>query len=183
VTTRQAWCAKCDGVVLCDELGCVACRVQDQERARRVRTNGPIALAAFCAICVDSTEGLHPVRFDGCGPVYTVCKRCDSDGVPTSKESSGRYAPIDETLEIMRVRILRALRHLDWITTDGLMSVVGIDADWQGNERQRYDKEIFRSVRSGLVECDRTFGRDNWRYRITAAGRASHAAALRRNAA
>lgn len=76
MTTRQAWCARCDGVALCDERGCIACAEQ-RERDRKARTNPPIALAAFCAICIDGTCGLRAAQLDESGPVFTICRNCD----------------------------------------------------------------------------------------------------------
>ncbi len=77
MTTRTAWCAKCDEPVLCDERGCIACRVEKQEQDRATRTNKPIGLAAFCAICVDGTIGLRAAQLDLGGPVFTICQGCD----------------------------------------------------------------------------------------------------------
>ena len=87
--------------------------------------------------------------------------------------------PVDETLGRMRVRVLRALRHFDWTSTDELVSAIGIE---EQAERASYRRSMADSVRRGLVECDRR-ERETWRYRITPAGRESYAAALQRNAA
>ncbi len=178
--TWQAWCVACDGVALRDGLGCVGCRVRDQQQIRALRTNGPIATSAFCAICVDDGTELRGAQLEEGGPVFTICQRCDQLGATPSGPTTRRnYMPIDETLGRMRVRVLRALRHFDWTSTDELVWAIGIE---EQAERASYRRTLADSVRRGLVECDRR-ERQAWRYRITPAGRQSYAAALRRNAA
>ena len=76
MTTRTAWCAACDDAVDCDERGCITC-AQRRERDRNARTNPPIALAAFCAICVNGTVGLRPSQLEPGGHVFTICRDCD----------------------------------------------------------------------------------------------------------
>jgi hypothetical protein len=73
VTTREAWCVKCDGPVPANEDGCIAC-VQKRERDRLLRMNAP--LRASCAIC-GGTYGLHRDQLEPGGPVFTVCANCD----------------------------------------------------------------------------------------------------------
>lgn len=178
--TRRAWCGTCDAVARCDERGCIRCQLANQEHVRALRTNGPVAAGAFCSICIDGVTDLRAVQLDAYGSVYTVCKRCDDHAtIPPTGAKPRWYVPIDETLERMRVRLLRALRHFDWTSTDELVAAMGID---EQKERAGYRRSLAYSVRRGFVECDR---RDNdvWRYRITPAGRESYAAALRRNAA
>lgn len=178
--TWQAWCVACDGVGHRDERGCVDCRVTNQQQSRAHRTNGPVAVGAFCAICVDGVIDLRGVQLEEEGPVYTVCRRCDQRGAVRPGATTHRaYVPIDETLDRMRVRVLRTLRHFGWTSTDELVAAMGID---EQAEREGYRRSLAYSVRRGLVECDRR-EHDAWRYRITPAGRASYAAALQRSAA
>jgi len=178
-STRQRWCVTCDATALCDDRGCIACRAR-QERIRALRTNGPVTLGKFCAICVDGVSGLRAVLFEACGAVYTICQQCDGGDVVSSRPSARTsYAPIDETLERMRVRLLRTLRHFDWTSSDELVVAMGID---EPSERKGYRRALAYSVRRGFVECDRR-NDEPWRYRLTPAGRASYAAALERNAA
>lgn len=177
--TWQAWCVACGGVAVRDEHGCVGCRVTNQQQNRARRTNGPIAAGAFCAICVDGVIDLRGVQLEEGGPVYTVCQRCDERGAPPAGVGTRRtYVPLDETLGSMRVRVLRALRHFGWTSTDELVSAIGIEAQ---AERASYRRALADAVRRGLIECDQR-ERSAWRYRITPAGRASYAAALQSNA-
>lgn len=179
ISTWQAWCAACEAAVPSDGRGCVACHAANQEHQRALRTNRPVALGAFCAICVDGVRDLRAVQLEPGGAVYTICKGCDEHRATEEDETTRRwYVPIDETLERMPVRLLQALRHFDWTSTDELAAAMGIE----DTERKGYRRSLAYSVRRGFVECDRR-QRAAWRYRITPAGRASYAAALGMNAA
>lgn len=75
------------------------------------------------------------------------------------------YTPLDELLEQPGIRILRALRFHDWVTTStlldaGLMERTAAD-----------DRALYRLVEAGHVERKRTVGH-HAEYRITAAGKA-----------
>jgi len=179
-SAQQVWCVACDASVLSDERGCVACHVANQEQQRALRTDPSVTLASFCAICIDGVGDLRAAQLEAEGSVYTICKRCDEHGATADDDAAPRwYVPIDQTLKRMRVRLLRALRHFAWTSTDELAAAMGIEEEV---ERKGYRRTLAYSVRRGFVECERR-QRDSWRYRITPAGRASYAAALRRNAA
>ena len=83
MTTRQAWCARCDGVVLADERGCIACT------SKQI----PFVIAAFCAICVDGIEGLRTAQLEEGGPLFTICKRCDEDDAGKTRGYHGARDP------------------------------------------------------------------------------------------
>jgi hypothetical protein len=187
--TRQAWCAKCGDVVLCDERGCVACRV-DQEQHQAQRTDAPIALAAFCAICIEGVIDLRPAQLEKGGPIFTVCKHCDEDGyhpvhsVPEKTGIGNRrgYQPIDETLESIAVLILRRIRHFDWVDPAKLAEAVGIPSkDVDARARNRFDVEMSRLTRQGRIE--RVGEPMSFVYRITSAGRDEYEYRLQRNVA
>ncbi len=84
------------------------------------------------------------------------------------------YTPFDEVSTI--VRLLRALRWMDWTTSRDWHEACGIpdfvvSADYAANAvRNAAAVMITRLVRLGLVERRRT--RNNYEYLITAAGRA-----------
>lgn len=177
--TWQAWCVACDSVAHRDEHGCVDCRVTNQEQHRARRSNGPVAIGTFCAICVDGVTGLRGVQLEQGGAVFTICQHCDQPGaIPPCTTTASSYMPVDETLGRMRVRVLRTLRHFDWTSTDELVAAMGIE---EPAERKGYRRSLADSVRRGFIECDRRV-RSAWRYRITMAGRTAYASALRRNA-
>lgn len=177
MTTRQAWCAKCGDVVLCDERGCVACRVEEHNQARR--TDSSIALAAFCAICIDGVIDLRPAQLEQGGPIFTVCKGCDEDGhhtpISSVPEKTGMgyrrcYQPIDEALDALAVRILRRIRHFSWVDPVTLADAVGIPSkDADPKARNRFDVEMSRLTRQGRLE--RVGEPMSFVYRITSAGR------------
>ncbi len=86
-----------------------------------------------------------------------------------------RYLPLDELLELPRVRVLRCLRHFDWATMKQVCDWLNENdhASWQA-----LNSALKRHVESGSVELrDSTIPRH---YRITQAGRAELAQLLAR---
>lgn len=184
-TTRTAWCAKCNGPVLCDKGGCIAC-AQKRERDRLLRTNAP--LHASCGIC-GGTYGLHRDQLETGGPVFTICANCEGeveaqldakrklDALP---RGGGRgqagdhgprrcYAPIDETASNMRFALLRTIRHFDWATSAQLADAMGIPPwDVDKHRRNYFDHAITHLTKAGHIE--RTGDRMSFAYRITTTG-------------
>lgn len=190
MTTRQAWCAKCDEAVPCDERGCIACRVEREEKAKALQSRGPVVLAPFCAICITGKTGLHGVQLDKNGPVFTLCMTCDGEpAVEIPRVQTQRYMPVDETLSMMRTRILRALRRFDWATSEQLALAMNLEEyspehdqgrRYHSKERKRYQDEMSNLVKDGLVARDDS---DRIRYRITSAGRETYTKDIERNQA
>lgn len=86
---------------------------------------------------------------------------------PTRWTRSARYMPLDELLEMPRVRILRTLQRFDWATCEDVRLALGIDADER--DANTFSTMITRLAREGYLE------RDNAqfppRYRINECGR------------
>jgi hypothetical protein len=181
VTTRTAWCVKCDGPVECNEDGCIKC-AHSRERDRLARMNAP--LRASCAICA-GTYGLHRDQLEPGGPVFTVCANCDGTeeaGEWATKPSkhkfrprglTGRgpataYKPIDEIDRDLKVRILRGVRHFDWITSADLGVAIGIELTKRGRN-DAYNMAVCWLNREGFLERVKHLV---FEYRITDKGRA-----------
>jgi hypothetical protein len=97
-------------------------------------------------------------------------------------ERKFNYAPLDHVLELPGIRILRALRHFDAISTTDLWEVLNIPDEQRDSA---YIAALGLAHERGHVERldysrgPRLFGLDNcnW-YRITKAGRATLARRL-----
>lgn len=91
-------------------------------------------------------------------------------------ESTKRYLPLDELLDLPRVRVLRVLRRFDWATQADICGALDeyTNAAWQA-----LNSAIRRHVASGSVE--RLSGVVPYQYRITSAGRAELARMLARS--
>lgn len=82
-------------------------------------------------------------------------------------QANHRYLPIDELLELPRVRVLRALKHFDWMSMKQICEWLNEhdSASWQA-----LNSALKRHTESGCVELrDSTIPRH---YRITPKGRA-----------
>lgn len=44
-------------------------------------------------------------------------------------KSNRRYLPVDEMLELPRVRLLRAMRHFDWVTMPSILEAISEPGD------------------------------------------------------
>lgn len=184
MTTREAWCVKCDGPVPADEDGCIAC-VHNRERDRLLRMNAP--LRSSCAIC-GGTYGLHRDQLEPGGPVFTVCANCDggdeagglankpaqhatSSGGVNSYGASHRvprsYKPLDEINRDLKIRVLRGIRHFDWITSADLGVAIGIELTKDGRN-DAYNMAVCWLNREGYLERVK---RLVFEYRITDKGR------------
>jgi DNA-binding MarR family transcriptional regulator len=99
-----------------------------------------------------------------------------------SRPDRGNYVPLDEVLESHPVRVLRALRHFDWIDTRDVFDLA-LNAELneitgrQSVERSALSQAIVRLVRRGLAERQQ-LGANVWVLRITAAGRRALARCL-----
>ena len=192
-TTRTAWCAKCDGPALCDDRGCIAC-AERREIDRQLRMNAP--LGRFCSQCITGTIGLHRAQIEQGGTVYTLCARCDDDSEVKSIELArawgrrgvgkhGRslgYAPLDDLLASVRFRILRAIRHFDWVTPERLADALEVPS-WDTDKLRRgcFDKAMSRMIEDGHLE--RIGSPMSFQYRITNLGRAEYDLQIARCAA
>ena len=85
------------------------------------------------------------------------------------REPGDKYVPIEQILDVPRIRILRALRWFDWATTETLFDV--LDVPTSKAERDRFAVTLSRASRSGDIEKRRTFG--PCEFRTTAAGLAT----------
>lgn len=184
MTIRTAWCAKCDGPALCDEGGCVAC-AEKREQDRRLRMNAP--LGGFCSQCITGTIGLHRAQLEQGGPVYTLCARCDDDSEPKPVKSNDRdpawgrrgcgehgrsvgYISMDDLLANVRFRILRAIRHFDWVTPERIADAIEVPAkNVDLLRRSCFDTAMSRLFREGHLE--RIGEPMSFAYRITDRGR------------
>ena len=84
-----------------------------------------------------------------------------------------RYLPVDELLDLPRVRVLRVLRHFDWATSTDLCVALG--------ELNVAGKALIHNALSTHVEegnVERLSHCVPYSYRITAAGRAELAQIL-----
>jgi len=189
---------RCDGVALCDERGCIAC-ARKREQDRQTRTNQPIALAPFCAICIDGTTKLRAVQLDEGGPVYTLCKSCDEDDAKTLASDAPRrsppprqcgrgggwqrtcYEPIDETRRRIVFRILAAIRHFDWVSSFRLSEVLQIPS-WNQDPaaRNAFDGALSRLTRGGFLRRAK-FDAEWSEYQITELGLARYENEIRRS--
>jgi hypothetical protein len=81
------------------------------------------------------------------------------------------YIPLDETLARTTMQILRALRWFDWVTSDELLTVIGVpDYDRSRNpDRNRYTSKLLHLVKSGIVQRNDAYW--PYLYRITNKGR------------
>lgn len=78
-----------------------------------------------------------------------------------------RYLALDELLEIPRVRILRALRHFDWASSEDIRIALDIDAQ----TALAFNTNMSRLVKERRIDRVGT-SQLNYRYRINDAGRA-----------
>lgn len=88
---------------------------------------------------------------------------------------ASKYIPLDEILEQPATRILRALRHFDWVRGPDLFAALEVPDFSVGKknpERDRYSAALSRLVKDGLVERS-TRAVDGFLNRITKAGRVS----------
>ena len=90
------------------------------------------------------------------------------------------YRPIDEILQIPRVRILRALSRLGWVETADL--TVHLEVTYDEHVCGAYVSLVSRMVREGVIDRRATTGGrgSNFEHAISAAGRAELAEKLRR---
>lgn len=98
------------------------------------------------------------------------------NGVRTARfQANQRYLPVDELLELPRVRVLRVLKHFDWADMRQICDSLNESskAAWMA-----LNSALIRHVRSGSVE--RCADRVPHQYRITAAGRDELASILAR---
>lgn len=79
------------------------------------------------------------------------------------------YIPIDETLSAPLVRILRALRHFEWVTTTDLLLVLGVSE--RGREHNTLHRALSRACTTGYI-ATRGPARNYREYMITPSGRA-----------
>lgn len=79
------------------------------------------------------------------------------------------YIPIDETLSMPIVRVLRTLRHFEWVTSGELLYVLGVNE--RGREHNALHRALSRACVSGYIET-RGPSRNYREYRITSKGRA-----------
>lgn len=86
--------------------------------------------------------------------------------------SADRYLPIDELLEQPRVRVLRVLRHFDWLSLTDILGVLN-EPDYGP-----FWHAIDRLVKDGHV--DRRADRVPHLFSITSSGRELYDALLRR---
>ena len=61
------------------------------------------------------------------------------------------YRPWEEILSL-RVRILRAIRHFDWVTAGELFDAMGVEQNHDSLERNACQTAMTRLVRGGLVQ-------------------------------
>lgn len=87
--------------------------------------------------------------------------------VQCSKVSNGYY-PIDELLEVPRVRILRALNRFDWALSGDLR--VALDIEETVLEINKFARTLSSLVKERLVDMDGSG--TSHRYRINDRGRA-----------
>jgi hypothetical protein len=96
------------------------------------------------------------------------------------RASGDRYVPLDEWLERPRIKLLRALRWMDWTTSGAAYLAIGVpDFDRSENrDRDRYVSALSHLVRAGQVERRRVSWQglraraSEYEYRITDRGRA-----------
>lgn len=82
------------------------------------------------------------------------------------------YVPVDAQLDVMRIRILRAIRHFDWVQPVDLGDAIGIPGSHEDHlVRNNFDVTIGRLFRGGFLERMPQRGGFSL-YRITPAGRA-----------
>jgi len=94
-------------------------------------------------------------------------------------DAGERYVPIDDIVQMPKVRVLRAIRHMGWVEAPDLYEAMDLDDDRR--IRSRHHTGLSRAVAAGHVErrvCTqrRTDGNGNrlievFEYRITQAGR------------
>lgn len=86
---------------------------------------------------------------------------------PSRFSNDQRYLPLDELLEMPRVRILRALRRFDWVSVEDINLALDNLDDRAANA---HTKCVERLVREGHLEKRGTNWSNN-RYRITDRGK------------
>lgn len=90
-----------------------------------------------------------------------------TDAKPSPRfEATDRYLPLDELLELPRVRVLRVLQRRDWSSMREILDHLNENdpATWQA-----FNSALIRHVKSGSVDRRGTIG--SYEYRITQAGR------------
>lgn len=93
---------------------------------------------------------------------------------------ASKYIPLDEILDQPSTRILRALRHFDWVRGPDLFAALEVPDFVVGKknpERDRYSAALSRLAKDGLVERSKR-AVDGFLHRITDAGRLSLVARL-----
>lgn len=137
---------------------------------------------SHCAICVTGTASLRPRQLDDGGPVFIICARCDEHDVSASFPASKRrrrrrgggwqrftYWPIDDMVEDNLMRILRAARHFDWISSFDLSAVLEIPSQLVDRRAQNaYSVAIGRLYRGGFLRRRR--GAEWYEYQVTDLG-------------
>ncbi len=88
-----------------------------------------------------------------------------------------RYTPIDELLETLRVRVLRALRRFDWVSSEDIALAIDIRDD----QVENYNAQLYRLSRDRFVDRRGAIVR-HFTYRINDRGRAELARLLQRGA-
>lgn len=109
------------------------------------------------------------------GKRRSQCQVCiDAYTRPVSRPAKQRtlsgYQPIDETLQLPRVRLLRALRWFDWVTLHDLLDALDMD-ECDDRPRWAHKTAMHLLSRGGFVETLRV-PLVGVMYRITAKGRA-----------
>ena len=80
------------------------------------------------------------------------------------------YVPLDEILGMPRVRVLRALRHFEWVTLEELFLSMGLLSN-SSHEWRNLVASLCRAYKAGQVKR-RGKANGHCHYRITAVGRA-----------
>lgn len=161
-TTREAWCVTCNGPVLADDRGCIACH-EKRERDRLLRLNAP--LHKSCSIC-GGTYGLHRDQMQSGGPVFTICANCDKPVESSSRSNRYEISP--------RIRMLQAIRRSDWLTAAELAERMEISFDSQ-QQYSAFSQNLSRLFRAGFVRSKKGpgckgLGRGWTLYQITKLG-------------
>jgi len=123
----------------------------------------------------DGTQSCGCLRVEAArsnGRSQKVTRIADMRTKRAPRPAPEKYLPIDEILSGLRIRTLRVLQRFDWIATETLFDILGL----QEGERNACVTRIRFLAKTGCVEVDRS----SWpyQYRITTAGRAALRAAL-----
>lgn len=138
------------------------------------------AANGICRECPDVAEEGHTKCTKHRKRDARKARERDARRRKAEKRELARYRPLDEIIDLTRIRVLRAARMLEWFTTFEINDDLG---NHDERARNTTTQMVVRLARQGVLERDVNAMGDRrgspWRYRITEKGRTEVDAVLR----